>query len=169
MFNAKVGFTMSHMENPTIFVRFLDKFLKGLVPNFSEKVLDLLLVVGTLVYQGQHGSLSSRAWEDNAWEVATPWIWLVCLLAAYHVIKAARSLNRDIRQEMSQTKEQFIFLTDGEQIRDTRNHTYKVGVIACAFMIILLIPAYLGWRLTRINRDSGMFTVDESISFVNMS
>jgi hypothetical protein len=97
------------MENASLLARFIDHFLKGLIPTLKEIVLDAVLALVTLAYQFQHGRFSFQAWEENLWEAITPWISLLYAVALWHVIKAARSLNREIRTE---NRLQFLRITN---------------------------------------------------------
>ncbi len=102
------------MEELSILARFLDKFLKGLAPSAKEKLFHVCLLIGTLVYQRFHGRLSLDAWRENVWEAVTPWILVLWGLCAYHIVKAALSLNNEVQRGLSKAKKPFIILTDGE-------------------------------------------------------
>ncbi len=158
------------MEETSINIQFLKKFFKGLVPNLKELSAHITLAFLTLMYQKNQGRLSIQAWKENVWEAATPWIWLLCGLTLYHVGKAARSVAREIRTGLFQSRKPFIILTDGEQTRVTPNYQLQLTLIVVACALFLSAISYFSWHWGLRTADSSAFGVsDGSLSFINMS
>jgi hypothetical protein len=103
------------MEEFALTAKLVDKFLKGLTPNLKERAIDIILVVLTLVYQAHDGRLSLQAWKDNVWEAVTPWVWLLCGLTAYHVIKAAKYLMPNCVKDLIKAENLLLFLQTESQ------------------------------------------------------
>ena len=66
-----------------------------------EKIIDAILVGLVFVYTVVSGNLSLDVIKRNAWAVLTPWIWLMCGIAAFHILRSAVVLTREIAAESS--------------------------------------------------------------------
>jgi len=73
----------------------------------EQRIAVLLAILGIPVTYFRH-RLSLQALRDNAWDTLLPWIFLLCLFFAWHVLRAAFKVYRDEQQ----SHESSIVLTD---------------------------------------------------------
>ncbi len=89
------------MNETPISARFFAIFLGGLLKTVKEKIIDIFLAALVLLYQLGRNQLSPEALRNNAWAVATPWVWLLSGIAAFHVCRTIVVLRREIDAETS--------------------------------------------------------------------
>jgi hypothetical protein len=86
------------MSSQSLIARFTEQFLGGILQTAVERGIDATLVVLTVLYQYFLGN------RVNLWELTTPFVWLVCAIAAFHIIRATTQLWREIN-ERAKTRE----------------------------------------------------------------
>ena len=89
------------MDYDSISARFFTIFFKSFFGTMQEKIADIVLAILVLFYQRIRNQLSIEAWKENLWSAATPWVWLLCGIATYHVVHTAIILIHEIRNEQS--------------------------------------------------------------------
>lgn len=81
--------------------RFFTIFVDGFVGTMKAKIIDSVLAFLVLIYQVSAHQFSIEAWRTNAWAAGTPWVWLVCGIAIFHMLRTAAVLTREISAESS--------------------------------------------------------------------
>lgn len=89
------------MDYDSIPARFFTIFFNSFFGTMKERIADIVLAILVLIYQRIRNQLSIEAWKENLWSAATPWVWLLCSIAAYHVVRTAIVLVREINNEQS--------------------------------------------------------------------
>jgi hypothetical protein len=132
----------------SILARFLKKFSGGILRTTSEKWIDGLAFGATLLYLWVFGKPSSF------WEAAEPFVWLVCLICAIHVLKAGVKVWRDTRRgpPVPETKSP-ILLTDADEPRTPIAKPYSVRSLSkllAILLISLLLLLLLSYSVRRL-------------------
>jgi hypothetical protein len=86
----------------SIAARFFTIFFDGFIGTMKAKVVDGVLAILVLMYQvAVSHQFSIEAWRTNAWAAATPWVWLACGIAIFHILRTAVVLTREMSAEQS--------------------------------------------------------------------
>jgi hypothetical protein len=127
---------------PSLEARFLDAFLRGFRQKMGEIFFHGLILALTVYYW-----FSSGRFEAHFWESAAPWLWFLDLIAAYHIVKAAFLLNREISSSGSQ-RTSTILSERGKPFDlpqpEIPHYRFKVfgmasfGVLICALFAVLV-------------------------------
>jgi hypothetical protein len=125
--------------------RFLDVFFKGVLRTMREKIIDALLVLGAVIFEFvRFGSFSVL--REHLWEAFMPWVWVLSIVVAWHSIRSAIELTKNIQAEVAQYsefEEGLIVLPSGERaFRPTLLHLlprlFRVKIWATSIAIILV-------------------------------
>jgi hypothetical protein len=66
-----------------------------------EKAMELLLVIGAIVYSVVRFGLSWKVWQEHLWEIIAPLVWAISVVIIYHSIRSALDTVARIQAETS--------------------------------------------------------------------
>jgi hypothetical protein len=135
----------------SLFARYIDAFSKGFTRTLKELVFHALVLITTLLYWLRIGGFKAHFGES-----ITPWLWAFCLIVAWHSLKAARILSREIDSEVGKKSESSIIVSpSGEPIVSYVPHIphyrLKVYGIASTGVLLCALCSYLVWRIARVD------------------
>ena len=139
-------------------VRFLDVFFKGVLRTMREKIIDALLVIGAVIFEVvRFGSFSIL--REHLWEAFMPWVWVLSIVVAWHSIRSAIELAKNIQAEVAQyseLEESLIALPTGERAcRPTPIHPVphlfrlKICGISSAIILMAALGSVMVWLQAR--------------------
>jgi len=130
---------------------FLDAFLKGFTRTFKELLLHGLLFVATLVYWLKIGGIKAHLGES-----AAPWLWALCFVVAWHSVKAAYLLNKEIGSTLKRGTS-IILSEHGKPLElpvaGIPFYRIKVFGIATAAVVMCLMVAILVGEATNLYKS----------------
>jgi hypothetical protein len=128
------------MQTASLVARFVEAFIAEFLGTMKDRIIDGGLVILTLTYWLLSGKLSAHFWES-----AAPWIWMFCAIIAWHSIRAAQFLYRNISTEGSSPRQRSIVLSrHGEpfELPAEKAGAYRAKiVVVCATLAALSIVA----------------------------
>ncbi len=141
---------------PSVIARFVDAFIGGFLKTMKDKLIDGGLLIAALLYWLLSGKLFAHLWES-----ITPWIWVICLIVAWHAAKAAVQLWQEIA--VGRERKTSILLTQyGEPAELPREGVgkYRTQIVGVGLLVIMICVAcsYLSWMAGGLGRADDDFT-----------
>ena len=130
------------MQSPIVPRVFGHAFL-GMRKSVMEQWIALVLSVLAIPVTYVRHKLSIQALRVNAWDTLLPWILLLCLFFAWHVLKATATVYR----EEQQTSASPIILTDRHRGLIIPPLKFRLSLYgsACLLLAIPILFFYLAW------------------------
>jgi hypothetical protein len=135
---------------PTTMQRFTRRFVSSFWKTMRESLYDKIVTVCTVAYFFAYGLLKDR------WELVTPFVWTICLIAIYHVFEAAIAVSGEIGREASNSvseRETPILAPSGQHaivsVASVAPKFYRLQLYSTATIISLLcvcLSLYVGYK-----------------------
>ncbi len=142
---------------PPLIATFLRMFVAELWKAVWERIIDGVFIFAAFIYAGAKGHLSVAAWRTNSVDVLFPFIWAMCAIALFHLIRTGVLLHRQIAREniTSQPVKRTsgLYRPDGQLDEEWENpirishHTSKVVGVVAFFGCAPILIAYGTWKL----------------------
>jgi hypothetical protein len=115
----------------------------GMRKSVIEQRIALALALLAIPVNYARHKLSVQALRDNAWDTLLPWILLLCLYFAWHVLKAMVGVYRDEQQTFASP----IVITDGHREPTIPPLKFRLSLYggACLLLTIPALFSYLVW------------------------
>ena len=138
----KVEYNFCVMQS-SIVSRLFDRAFLGMRKSVIEQRVALVLALLAIPVNYARHKLSMQALRDNAWDTLLPWILLLCLFFAWHVLKAAVSVYKDEQQIPASP----IILTDRHRELIIPPPKFRLNLYgsACLLLAIPILFSYLVW------------------------
>src|ERR1039457_2256019 len=85
-------------QPPSIVARFTDTFISGLV-TMKHHLAHGILAIGVAIYDFAAFGRSWQGFKDHLWEEFAPCVWAVSIAVAYHAIRSATRLVKQMKSE----------------------------------------------------------------------
>jgi len=133
----------------SVIARFVDAFIGGFFKTMKERVIDGLLLLGTLIYW----FVTGKFWA-HFWEMVLPWVWLLCAVIVWHSARAAVFLFRELRNEETDSRarhKSLILSQYGEPFElpkaEVKTYRTKIIGIVCAIVVVCGFCSYAVWKV----------------------
>jgi hypothetical protein len=143
--DEKKGAVEAVVRHSSTAARLFTIFFEGFIGTMKAKVIDGVLALLVLIYQVSAHEFSIEAWRTNAWAAATPWVWLACAMAIFHISRGAVVLAREMSAESSLIE--IPGRSRAERPPRVWHYRGKIWGGSAVFILILLTLSYMVYSL----------------------